>query len=899
MRASDLRGAAPAALAILLAASFTLAPASVHAEDLLVPVRAKMDAAQARLDRAPDPLEAAPLLLQTGHQDAAAEQVPKLLALGPEGKAAAAEALFAVFDFEALRPVIADLQAEAPDDPHARRLVYRWWEVTADLGKVDSTLSVREKAGDMTEADRLMKAELRAQLMDYDAARSGFEAALAAAGTAADSARALAGLGTTVYRQRDFDASLDYLTRALALSDPDPDLLDDLAQTLIRLGRTDEAIDADELAVRVDVYHERAHYMLGNGYARKNYTQLFAAYPQSFADARGREALARADSLLARGDLSGARRHYQALHLSYPAWADVLTRLGSLEWELGRYDRARDDFMQSLAACPEYGRAHNGLAKALEAKRLAVEAHLPEYERRFAATPMPDVPGIETFVVNWNSLSPRHQKRVALSIEPWKRYVPVLIESGATYYIKPLYELLSETPGQETLRDLRINYDSRLWDDVRGCGGYHTVTGVEDVERTIHDRYNTVLHELTHQVHGVLPAAGKREIQELYRQTKEREEGGADAFLSRYAGGSVWEYFAEGANALESPRFDRYDTREIVLERLDAKDPALKALVQRFMTGADVESCYAVGYANRGDDALERGRPGEAIESYRKALARTPGEESATGSLVFALEVADSASAALDLAQRASAADPASASLLLRKAAALRMAGRGLDSAIDALREGRDAVREEERWQVDQGLGGYLWSAGKAEEAREAYARVLDYQKDNPEGIWGMASAAALAGNAAEAWKRYEDVVRLRTGVVDLRNDYARDLLLAGETDRAEEQVKAALLLDPGDPNTLALSGWVALARGDASAALAEAEKALASGPWCDLAVIVKAKAQAAAGDAAGAAATLAPLRERIASGAPPSYVYREKWGRYEQVHTLPAVERRLVEEIG
>ena len=132
---------------------------------------------------------------------------------------------------------------------------------------------------------------------------------------------------------------------------------------------------------------------------------------------------------------------------------------------------------------------------------------------------MPDVPGIETFVVNWRSLSPRHQKRVALSIAPWKSYIPVLVESGSTYYIKPLYELLSETPGQELLRDQRINYDSRLWDDVRGCGGYNTVTGVEDVERSILDRYNTVLHELTHQVHGVLTAAQKREIQELYRRT--------------------------------------------------------------------------------------------------------------------------------------------------------------------------------------------------------------------------------------------------------------------------------------------------------------------------------------------------------------------------------------------
>ena len=143
---------------------------------------------------------------------------------------------------------------------------------------------------------------------------------------------------------------------------------------------------------------------------------------------------------------------------------------------------------------------------------------------RGAAAEMPEVPGIQQFVVNWQSLSPRHRKRVALSIAPWARYVIVLARGGATFYIKPLYMLLSDCPDMETLHDQRINYDSRLWDDVRGAGGYHTVTGIEDVERTIFDRYDTVLHELSHQVHGVLVADDSREIQEHYRRAKARDD---------------------------------------------------------------------------------------------------------------------------------------------------------------------------------------------------------------------------------------------------------------------------------------------------------------------------------------------------------------------------------------
>ena len=116
---------------------------------------------------------------------------------------------------------------------------------------------------------------------------------------------------------------------------------------------------------------------------------------------------------------------------------------------------------------------------------------------------------------------------------------------------------------------------------MRGCGGYHTVTGIEDVERTIFDRYDTVVHELTHQVHGVLPADDGRAIQELYRKAKERDDAtDRNGYLSRYAGGSVWEYYAEGANALVSPKRDAYDPREVVRERLLAMDPDLARLVE-------------------------------------------------------------------------------------------------------------------------------------------------------------------------------------------------------------------------------------------------------------------------------------------------------------------------------
>lgn len=472
-----------------------------------------------------------------------------------------AQVLMARFEFEALRQRVDHLlrtlvigpSGDVPTEGH-RRALHLGLLAFDDAARVDSLTRAWLATPRGGTPEWLAAGRLAYDMLDYPRADSCFAAALASvASTKLDPAvarsAALAGQALVLQKRRDWDGSLARLTEALG-QHTSPEALNALVETLVRLGRTDEAISAAQWAVRFHPYSDAAHYSLGNGYTRKNYTELRAAYPRAFADAAGRGQLRRADSLLGAGRRKDARAAYERLHRARSGWADVLVRLASLDFEDGRFREARERCFQALRICPEYGRAHAVLAKALESQRFEADVHRADYERRFAAAPMPKIEGIERFVINWASLSPRHQKRVALSIAPWKQFVPVLIEGGATNYVKPLHMLLSETPGQQTLKDQRIN-------------------GIEDVERTIFDRYNTVLHELTHQVHAVLTANQSREIQELYRRAKARDEATRNAFLSRYAGGSVWEYFAEGANALESPKRDAYDPREVVRERLE------------------------------------------------------------------------------------------------------------------------------------------------------------------------------------------------------------------------------------------------------------------------------------------------------------------------------------------
>jgi tetratricopeptide (TPR) repeat protein len=877
------------------------------AADWFRPLREQQAAFEARLPAAGAPritIDNLRAMIATGRLDEAAGLLDRVDGDPATVNVLAARVQLMRQDFGAVRarvePLMTGGRALSDDE---RDLVYAWLfagdnapEVAARTKGIDVDAHTEAATPDLLAAGRLAY-----QMLNFDRAESCFTSALARAGTGAATvsfrAAALRGLGLVQYRRRDFDGSIAFHEKAMQTL-ATPDVLLSSSETLIRLGRTDEAISGAEWAVKLNRYHDSAHYYLGNGYARKNYTELAAAYPANFADAAGRDALAAADRLLADGRRGDAGKAYAALRAAHPGWVDAAVRLASFEFEEGHYAIARDLCFAALAECPEYGRAHATLAKALEFQRFDIDVHRQEYEARFAALPTPDLPGIERYVANWKSLSPRHQKRVALSVEPWKNFLPVLLEGGCTHYIKPLYQLLSETPGLETLRDQRISYDSRLWDDVRGAGGYNTVTGIEDVERTIFDRYNTVLHELTHQVHGVTTADQSREIQELYRKAKERDDMTRNGFLSRYAGGSVYEYFAEGANALKSRKRDAYDSREEVYERLEVMDPDLMALVRRFMAIDDVEPNYPIAYVNAGQDQVGKGDVDAGIVFFDKALARSPDEETAITAMIGAKTLKGDGPGAAALAAKAVGLYPASGSVLTTAADAWWRSGRPLADVTEVLVRSRMTIKEEDRYLVDQARGNYAWNLGRVDEALTAYDAVLAYQSDSPEGLWGKAGTLALAKRWDEAFPLYEQAVRLRTGVISLRCDVARDLIRAGRVSEAVVHLDEARILEAENAPAEALRGWASLAAGKPAEALAHARQARAWGEWCDLAAIVEAHALKATGDTAGAARAVEAVQARVRNNTPPGYLFLPKLSTWQSIHELPAVERELLAQL-
>ena len=803
-------------------------------------------------------------LLDSGKIDAAAELLTRAeLPAGPAMRNLRLRVALIRQDYKLAEPLIHELLTFDRLGEDERELLYLWLFARDNRAAVDyRTLAVLDaSATDVESVDLHAAGRLALELLKYERAEACFQAALKRAKNDRDKAAALRGLGQVAYKRLDFDGSLKHLNASVALH-ANADGLMALAETLIRLARTDEAIAAAERAVSLNPYHEMAHYYLGNGYARKNYTELAARYGS---------------------ELNAAAK---------------LVRRAADAFERGNYRVAGELAAQALTRCPEYGRAHNAYAKALELQRNEIDVHRADYERRFAAMPMPSVPGIEKYVLNWTSLSPRHQKRVALSIEPWKAFVPVLVAGGSTLYIKPLHLKLSETPGLATLKDQRINTDSRLWDDVRGAGGFATVTGIEDVERTIFDKYNTVLHELTHQVHGVFTADQMREIQEHYRRAKDRELATHNAFLSRYASGTVWEYFAEGANALESPQRDAYDPREIVRERLVSIDPGLMALVTRSFALTDLRANLPIAYLNAGNDQLEKGHADKAMVHFQRAMEAAPRDEAVLVARLYGLTVKGDRKASMLAAQQVLKSFPASGNAQTGAADAMWHGGQLLPAVVQTLAAAGDRVSAADRYQVDRALGGYYLQLGDVERASASFDKVFAYQSDNPEALWGKAATLALTERWDESFALYERAIRLRTGVVDLRADYARDLLRAGRLDPARMQLDAGRLLDPTDPTILALDGWFDLLKGNHEAALSKSTAALKSAEWNDIARLIKGKTLMAMGKKQEAMATLKPIRDRVAGNTPPVYIYRPIAAAWMSVHEMPAVERRMLAEV-
>ncbi|MCC6475655.1 tetratricopeptide repeat protein [bacterium] len=773
-------------------------------------------------------------------------------------------------------------------DNRGKLLLLDWLLLTEDLPRVRAILETRLGEDPRDGFALVAQGELDFLLFDDQHAVESLGAALHAGGEDVQT-RAKLVLSKLYNRKQEYARAVDTLATLWNPRQLSAEVIYQCARNLISLGRTNEAVALCEEAIRWEPWHEMAHYMLGNGYARYNYTELEKKYP-NLEQAEGYDF----EHVRAHVDVGDHETVMEEIGPLITAttdcgYAEVLAGTGY--WIAEDFMAARTEFFNALYSFPEYGRAHNGVAKAIEGDRLRVSIYRDQDQAQFDAKLMPKIPQIEEYVLNWNSLSERHKKQVALSVEPWQAYIPVLVAVGSHHYIKPLYEKLSECPNLSTMADQRIGYDSRLWDDVRGCGGYTTVTGIEDVERSIYNRYNTVLHELTHQVHGLFPPEDVQRIEETYHAASARDAKGEKVFVSRYQGSSVWEYFAEGVNSYFSPRRNEFDTRDITRERLFELDTALVNLLEYYLTAPNLAACYPVGLVNAATDRVEQGDLDGALIYANRALERDSVSEVAWRTLSRIHSLRDQDSLAISYGEKLRASYGDKAASYSTAAWARFMTDGSLEGMLATLEPATAKLSGTELLDLRTILGSCYSSLGEYDKAIGEYRSVLAERSTEDGMLYGIAESSGLAGDSATADSMFQVAVQRRTGVVSLRLAFVRFLLRTKQYDRASDQLAEAIALKPGDGRVEAHVAWLSFKQKDKDAATQAIARAIEQYPDEPLIQAINAWIGADASDL---------LRSELAGQsqhAVPYWIFNTKESSYEVRNAWDAESRRLLKE--
>ncbi len=388
-----------------------------------------------------------------------------------------------------------------------------------------------------TPAAMLLLGRVRLLRLDPVAARHAF---LAASTRKETRLEALLGLARCELMLQEPRRALTLAREALSLAPGEGRAMALEVRALLDLGRPGEALDRSSRALEL----------------------LGRAAPASLLEARG-AALFRA------GQVREAARSYEASLLREPDLVEAHLRLGTGllppsggahpadlfpglgAFRRGGLDRAIALFRKSWRAAPADPVCHRLLGEALlerDRRRLFLLRH-PIFRKIRALLPDPG-PGrlpLERLFPGYRGLSPARRTVVDRVARAWARYIPRLAALGARHDLLSPLESATKSEDRASLRGRRTA-DGRFWDEVRGVGGFHAATGVEALDEASLFGFDTLAHEVTHQVHlFAMNGEERRELERLYR--KARREGRC---LDYYAATCVEEYAAQGFEAFLS-----------------------------------------------------------------------------------------------------------------------------------------------------------------------------------------------------------------------------------------------------------------------------------------------------------------------------------------------------------
>lgn len=306
-------------------------------------------------------------------------------------------------------------------------------------------------------------------------------------------------------RARSFDEAVrsasSFLLRVPA---PSAELQAARASALFRVQRTEDAAVAYRLVVALDPDHAEGHLRLGSGLMPPTEVAVDDTLQKAVAAAQA-----------------------------------------------GEHARSRVLLLRVLDSQPENPVAHRLLGETLYAQRgaLCMAQNDASFRALAAVLPRPDVrtlPIVE-FVIGSAALSPARRAVVDRACALFARQLHKLVAVGGTHNLLLELERTTDAPGRQSLRGKRT-FDGRVWDDVRGIGGMQAATGIEALDEAAQFGFDTLVHELAHQVHFFAFSPLQRaRIKALYQRAIAENR-----CLDYYAATNEAEYFGQGVEAFAS-----------------------------------------------------------------------------------------------------------------------------------------------------------------------------------------------------------------------------------------------------------------------------------------------------------------------------------------------------------
>ncbi|MGX7707781.1 tetratricopeptide repeat protein [Methylobacterium sp. Gmos1] len=236
----------------------------------------------------------------------------------------------------------------------------------------------------------------------------------------------------------------------------------------------------------------------------------------------------------------------------------------------------------------------------------------------------------------------------------------------------------------------------------------------------------------------------------------------------------------------------------------------------------------AEAWLRRGVGLVRAGRPGEAEDCFRSALALAPGHGRASAALAGALAATGRFDAAEPLLRAAIAQAPLAAPLHAELGALLVRLGRP-DEAARALRE---AVR----LQPDVGrthgqLGAALQACGRKPAAERSYRRALALAPGDLTALLGLGGLLIETGQFAPAAACFRAAIATAPAASGAQSGLGLALSGLGAREEAVRHLEEALRLDPADGRAALELGSLHAAGGSHEAALAAYERAREAAP--------------------------------------------------------------------